>query len=201
MPDRLEPRLQECHDVESVLACALSRGLELSGTALGNVQLMDWSTGCLTIAAQRGFSDEFLSFFHRVTAGDGSACGRAIRERRAVVVTDVLFDPEFAPCRIIAIRAGFRAVQSTPLISSSGAFVGVLSTHFPAAHRPTQGELKILKRVGELTANAIIRQRACTPRIEGLDAAEHMAEQVNRGREAIRRSYELMRHLARKQEH
>jgi len=201
MPDRLEPRLQECHDVESVLACALSRGLELSGTALGNVQLMDWSTGCLTIAAQRGFSDEFLSFFHRVTAGDGSACGRAIRERRAVVVTDLLFDPEFAPCRIIAIRAGFRAVQSTPLISSSGAFVGVLSTHFPAAHRPTQGELKILKRVGELTANAIIRQRACTPRIEGLGAAEHVAEQVDRGREAIRRSYELMRHLARKQEH
>src|SRR5262249_22759804 len=103
--------------------------------------------------------------------------------------------------RIIAIRAGFRAVQSTPLISSSGAFVGVLSTHFPAAHRPTQGELKILKRVGELTANAIIRQRACTPSIEGLGAAEHVAEQVNRGREVIRGPYELRGPLARRREH
>src|SRR5215510_590763 len=55
------------------------QGLELSGTALGNIQLMDWSTGCLTIAAQRGFSNEFLRFFHRVTAEDGSACGRAVR--------------------------------------------------------------------------------------------------------------------------
>src|ERR1700741_4077225 len=98
MPDVLKQRLQECADVESVLACALSCSLELSGADLGNIQLMDWRTGELVIAAQHGFDDEFLNFFRRVRAEDGSACGRAMRTRHPVAIVDVLFDPEFAPC-------------------------------------------------------------------------------------------------------
>ena len=126
---------EHCSNLQSVLDCALSESLEVTGTVLGNVQVMDWKTGCLTIAGQRSFNDEFLTFFRSVRAGTGSACGRAMRERRSIVIEDVLLDREFAPYRTIALKSGFRAVQSTPLISSSGAFVGVLSTHFPAAHR------------------------------------------------------------------
>jgi hypothetical protein len=51
MPDLLRQRLEHCSDVQWVLDCALSRSLEVSGTGLGNVQLMDWERGCLTIGA------------------------------------------------------------------------------------------------------------------------------------------------------
>jgi GAF domain-containing protein len=54
--------------------------------------------------------------------------------------------------------ACFRAVQSTPVIFR----LGVLSTHFPARHRPTAREILALNLLGELTAGAIIRQRIRT---------------------------------------
>ena len=123
---------------------------------------MNWKTDSLTIVAPRGFNDEFLSFFRLATATCGSACGTAIKERGSVVIEDVLLDREFVPYRNIALKAGFRAVQSTPLISSSGAFLGVVSTHFLTTHRPSEGEVQALKVAGELTANAIIYQRART---------------------------------------
>jgi GAF domain-containing protein len=116
--------MQRCSDLQSVLECVLSNGLELTSAALGNIQLMDWKTGNLTIAAQRGFKEDFLSFFRFVRADDGSACGRAMRNRNSIIIEDVMLDREFAPRQSIAVDAGFRAVQSTPLISSSGAFLG-----------------------------------------------------------------------------
>jgi len=146
-------------DISSLLKQILEKGLQLTGTDLGNVQLMDWKSGYLTIAAQRGFADPFLEFFRVVKSDDGSACGRAVRHRRPVVIEDVLKDAEFAPCREIAVEAGFRAVQSTPLISRDGAFLGVLSTHFPRRHRPSECELQMLQALGEMAGNAIVTHR------------------------------------------
>jgi GAF domain-containing protein len=154
--------VQHWSGLRPVLDSVLSKGLELTGTVLGNVQLMDWRTGCLSIAAQCGFNDEFLNFFRYVDVEDGSACARAIRERRAIVVEDVLRDWEYAPCRTIALESGYRAVQSTPLISSSGTFVGVLSTHFATPHRPSTEEMLALSELAESTANVIILRRRLT---------------------------------------
>jgi len=198
-------RLQNCSDLQSVLNSGLFLGLELTGADLGNVQLMNWKTGSLTIVAQRGFNDDFLSFFRLVTATCGSACGRAIKEGGSGVIEDVLLDGEFAPYRTIALEAGFRAVQSTPLISSSGAFLGVVSTHFPATHRPSEGEMRALKVAGELTANAIIYQRA-RARIGDRHSTEKAVEEriartrtaVERSLAAVKRSYELLGQIDRR---
>ena len=193
MPDVLKQRLQECTDTESVLACALSRTLELSGTELGNIQLMDWSTGELAIAAQHGFDDEFLNFFRRVRAEDGSACGRVLRTRRPVAIVDVLFDPEYVPCRAAALKAGFRAVRSAPLISDGGELVGVLSTHFATAHRSDSSEIELMQRVAELTANAIVYHRARVRLTDGrpMTDIEKLAEQTRKGLEAMARFDDL----------
>ena len=202
MLDKLKQRLVDCSDLESVLACALSGGLELSGASRGNIQLMDWNTGYLTIMAQCGFDDDFLRFFHRVSARDGSACGRAIRERRPIVVDDVLEDPEFAPFRAIALKAGFRAVQSTPLISSSGAFLGVLSTHFAEARRCNGDDLQILRGAAGLAANAIIHQRARQRDIHHYhwNEAETVAGSIRKTHMTVLSSYARLRRARRKLE-
>jgi hypothetical protein len=72
---------EECLDIESVLDFTLAQGLCLAEAELGNVQLMDWKTGYLEIASQKGFSEEFLTFFKNVTTKDGSVCARALRRR------------------------------------------------------------------------------------------------------------------------
>ncbi len=159
MQSLLDAEFQKCGDVPSALDCVLECSLELTGARLGNVQLMDWKAGYLAIVAQRGFGAEFLTVFRRVELDHGTACGRALKGRTTVVIDDVMADPEFSPYREVAGRAGFRAVQSTPLVSRSGAFVGVLSTHFGAVGRPTCSQLERLQEAAELAANAIIRLR------------------------------------------
>src|SRR5215475_745412 len=128
--------LARCPDVQPILDWLLRRGMDLSQTGFGNVQLMSWTAGYLEIKAQQGFDEAFLRFFERVRIEDGSACARALRNRVAIVIEDIMADEEFTPCRQVVSDAGIRAVQSTPILSSSGALLGVISTHFAARHRP-----------------------------------------------------------------
>jgi GAF domain-containing protein len=67
----------------------------------------------------------------------------------------VTSDPDFAPHREIAAASGFQAVQSTPLLDSHGHVAGVLSTHYPLPHRPTDRDLALMRRHGELLGAAI----------------------------------------------
>jgi CheY-like chemotaxis protein len=154
-----ETRLSNCADLQSILNCVLDGGLELTEATLGNVKLVDQRKGYLTIAAQRGFHREFLDFFHRVNIDDSlSMCGRALRERRAII-SDVMLDDELAPWRPVAERAGFRSLQSTPIISGSGALLGIVSTHFPIPHQPTESEMNAVRSLANLAASAIVRMR------------------------------------------
>jgi len=203
MPGILTKRLEHCADLQALLDCVLSRSLELTDTGLGNIQLMDWKAGHLAIQAQRGFDAEFLRFFCRVKAQDGSACGRALRRCGSVIIADVMTDADFEPCRAIAAHAGFRAVQSTPLISSSGAFLGVLSTHFATLHSPSRSEMDAVKGVALLAANAIIAQRAqarlwertneLARRLEHSRSVIEASEtRITRSRESLRSTRELL---------
>jgi GAF domain-containing protein len=160
MRSLLFEQLQKCPDIYAVLNCVLDRSLDLSGARFGNVQLMDWRSGHLEIKAQRGFQPEFLNFFDRVKVEHGSACARALRNRETIVIDDMMADQQFSPYREIAGRAGVRAVLSVPLVSSSGAALGVLSIHFPEVRRPTDIQTLGMMEAANLAANAIIRLRA-----------------------------------------
>jgi hypothetical protein len=133
----------------------LAMALKTQGTDLGNIQLVDQQTGTLAIVAQRGFGLDFLDYFGSVGRQDESACARAMRAREPVFIADVTTDPAFAMHRHIAASAGFRAVQSTPLIGRDGALLGILSTHFrrpqPMPHLP----LWTLEQHARLSANTI----------------------------------------------
>jgi GAF domain-containing protein len=136
--------------LDRVLAAALA----LSAAERGNVQIRE-PTGELRIAAQRGFSRDFLDHF-AVVDNDGSACGRAAEKAAQTVIIDVTKDPAFEPHRSIAAASGFRAVVSTPLISDSG-LGGVVSAHFPRPHRPSAHELRSLRQLGQIAGTALSR--------------------------------------------
>jgi PAS domain S-box-containing protein len=125
----------------------------------GNVQLYDPKSGRLRIAAQRGFRQEFLDYFNGVCEGT-LACGLALQRRERVIVEDVTLDPLFAPHLEIVAAAGFRAVQSTPLLSRSGEPLGVISTHFRQPHRPSERELRVVDLYARQAAETIERMHA-----------------------------------------
>ncbi|MBV1699667.1 MAG: GAF domain-containing protein, partial [Hyphomicrobiales bacterium] len=122
----------------------LSMAMTELGASKGNIQLLSRNGETLFIAAQRGFGHDFLDYFRAVSARDNCACGYALREQKRIIIEDVTTDDSFASMRPIARAAGFRAVQSTPLIGRDNQPIGMLSTHFHSKHRPSEHDFKRL---------------------------------------------------------
>jgi hypothetical protein len=153
--------LREIPRLGPPFAKILEGALTLAGADRGNVQLLDPATRSLRIAAQCGLGAEFLEYFAAVD-DSGSACGRTARQRTQTLIVDVDLDARFAPHREIAAAAGFRAVQSTPLVDGAGRLLGVVSTHYPRPYSPPEREMEIMKRYAEL-AGRVMADHLRTP--------------------------------------
>jgi PAS domain S-box-containing protein len=148
-------RLLVSPDLPTALGEVLAASIDIVGDEMGTVQIRDPESGRLEIIAQRGMPQAFMEHFRYAAADDGSTCGRAMASGERVVVRDILTDPEYAPHADVARAAGYRAVQSTPLISRNGEVLGVLSTHYPEPHEPSDRELRILDLYGRQAAEFI----------------------------------------------
>ncbi len=131
-------RLSESGDPGSGLTPILDIAIDMTDADMGTPQRFDDGNDCLELVASRGFSSEALSFFGVVRRDTNTSCAAAFTRRMRVFVADVSTNYLFVGTpELDMLRAnGVAAVQSTPLISSSGRFCGVVSTHF----RETQME-------------------------------------------------------------
>ena len=152
-------RLLITTELQPLLEEVLDATIALLNADFGNVQLYDAASGALKIVAQRGFQRDFLDYLNSVHEGTAS-CGAASQRRERVIVEDVLTDPVFAPHLHIVVPAGYRAVQSTPLLSRNGELLGMISTHFRNPHRPSEHELRLFDLYARQAADVIARKRA-----------------------------------------
>jgi two-component system CheB/CheR fusion protein len=171
-------RLAGTAELHAVLEEILVAAIELQGADFGHVQLYDPRSATLRIAVQRGFEPASLKHFAVARADDGSCCGRALAARATVVIEDVDQDAGFAAHRAAAAEAGYRAVQSTPILARDGAVVGMLSTHFRAPHRPAERELRLTDFHLRMAAELIGRAQA----EEAIAAARRAAEQASQAK-------------------
>jgi PAS domain S-box-containing protein len=118
--------------------------IELLGAEKGNIQLLDAESSVLSNVVQRGFEPDFLEFFRKISATDGSAFGRALRSGQRVVIEDVESSGWFEPFRAVVRAAGCRSLISTPLLSVDGKLLGVASAHFRLIHRSSDQEFRRL---------------------------------------------------------
>ncbi len=158
---RLSLRCVRAAELRSVLDEVVETAIAITRADMGNLQLLDPGTGVLRIAAQRGHEQGWLDFFSAVEEGLGASCGLALTSGARVIVEDVARSPVFVgtPALEVQLSAGIRAVQSTPLLSSSGALVGMLSTHFRVPTTPDEADLKLLDLLARQTADVLDRQR------------------------------------------
>jgi chemotaxis methyl-accepting protein methylase/signal transduction histidine kinase len=148
---------------QEMLEEILHAALDITAAELGTVQQAD-AAGRLTITAQLGFESPFLEYFARVDAHSDSACSYAMSSQKRVLVEDVATSPLFATSRSrqVLLAAGVHGLQSTPLIDRSGAFLGVLSTHYRTPHRFEEAELRWLDLLVRHAADELLRQQTET---------------------------------------
>jgi transcriptional regulator with GAF, ATPase, and Fis domain len=155
--DELSAQLLAAQDLKSAVEAILEAAIRLHRPDFVTVQLLDERTNQLVICAQRGHGQRFLKTFERISADDGCASGRVLRDRAPVIVEDVLSDAEYSAFRPIAVEAGYRAVLSIPLIASSGKLVGATSISFARPHTPSPLDMLMMQFHGRLAADTIAR--------------------------------------------
>lgn len=148
-------------NLDGVFAEMVDAAIAITGADFGNIQLLDAVSGSLNIVAQRNFPDWWLDYWQNVDKGQGS-CGSALEHGERVIVEDVACSPLFVatPALEIQLRAGVRAVQSTPLVGRAGDFLGVFSTHYKSPCRPDERTLRLLDLLAQQVADIIERARA-----------------------------------------
>ena len=129
-------------ELPDLLKNVLDAVIELQGADFGTVQLHDRDSGTLRLIAQRGFDPALLDFFSG-TSSDAAICTAAFMSRSRVIVDDVTVDECCHALRPLAVAAGFRALQSTPLVDRTGELLGILATHFRHPHRPSERDLRL----------------------------------------------------------
>jgi PAS domain S-box-containing protein len=160
----------------AILRELLDTAIAISQADCGNIQILDPASGHLEIVAHRNLPDWWLNYLNGADAAGHGAYGTAFVARERVVVEDVTQSPVFVGTEFldIQLKAGIRAVQSTPLISRSGALIGMFSTHWKAPHRMPEQTLRLLDLLARRAADLIERVRMEAALRDAVQARDHI---------------------------
>lgn len=139
----------------SYLKYVLEAAVKVDGAVGGILQLLDEESGTLRLYARHGFSDEYADAVDVIELTAETTCAQAARDRRQVVVRDVLQDEPFAPYLRFAELGQFRSVQSTPMIDTGRRLVGVLTTQYSFEHHPGRDSLQQLDACARVAARVV----------------------------------------------
>ncbi|HMD34253.1 MAG TPA: GAF domain-containing protein, partial [Vicinamibacterales bacterium] len=97
----------------------------------------------------------------RIVKNDESLCAATMKQAKQLVVRDVTSSPLFnESARRVMLENDVLACQSTPILSSAGSVLGVLSTHYRRPTRPTERQLRRVSEmagyVGELLERHVL---------------------------------------------
>jgi PAS domain S-box-containing protein len=156
----ISSRLWVTRDLREALDEILAGAIELLGADMGALRIWDGARGRLKIEAHRGFKPECFDLFRQISEMGSSSCERALQSGERMLIEDVETDVLFAPFRPLARTAGYRAMQSTPILSRDGMPLGMLATHFRSVHKPAEQDLRLLDVYVRQAADIIERYKA-----------------------------------------
>jgi PAS domain S-box-containing protein len=162
---RVATQLIFASGMEALYDRILDAAIEILGAEHSSIQLLRSRRGTvkeLQLLGHRGFSAEAAKSWEWVGPEARTSCGEALRNGRRVVVPDVRTCGFMAGSKDLEsyLNAGILAVQSTPLVSRSGAPLGMLSTHWRRPHELSPRELRGLDILARLAAEVIERAKA-----------------------------------------
>ncbi|MCW4030369.1 MAG: ATP-binding protein [Candidatus Bathyarchaeota archaeon] len=145
-------------NMQGLLNTILKASIEITHADMGTIQLCE-KGNTLRIVAHQGLDQDFLDFFYDVDEDTPAVCSAAMKNKRRVFVEDLTKNPLIvnAASLDVQLKAGVRAVQSTPLFSRFGRFLGIISTHYKTPTKPDKTDLRLLDLLVRQAADYIER--------------------------------------------
>ena len=153
----LAPTASDLTRVQPLLEQLAGAVAELLHTDLAAVWTTVPGVQALVPSAWVGFPDDYIAPM-RVPFGTGSA-GRAVQERRVVLVEDIERSPDYGAFREGALRHGVRAVLSVPMLTLAGEPMGALSAYYRGRVVPDAVELELVELYARQAAEMVERAR------------------------------------------
>jgi signal transduction histidine kinase len=111
-------------DLQTVLSTIVAKAVQLSGTEAGAIYVFDEVQQLFRLRATYGLSEELIAAIEDQHIGASDAIRHVTQNKRPQEIADIREEPP-SPLREIAMRAGYRARLTVPLVSADKV-VGVL---------------------------------------------------------------------------
>lgn len=118
---------------------------------LCSVILVDADDGGLYHLSAPSISTEFDNCIRLLKPGPSvGSCGTAIHRKEKVITTDIFKDPLWDDYRYLADQFNLKSCWSLPIINSQGQVLATVAAYHRTPSKPTDEELSVLERVGNL---------------------------------------------------
>ncbi|MFU8785008.1 EAL domain-containing protein [Aliidiomarina sp.] len=127
----------------------------------------DQATNTLSLASGVHFSAEFQKELQQIdVASNGGTCCIAAHSRKVAITENFLTDTTCPRFKHVATAEQLKACWATPVIGANNDLKGTFSAYFREPRKPTEREIKLIKRAASMIALAFDHQREHTLRNE-----------------------------------
>ncbi len=154
--------------LREILQLIVTMTAEMVGSKICSLMLLDDKSKELKIEATQSLSEEYKSKPHVQLRS--SVSGRAILEKKPIVVPDVTKDPQYG-YPDIARKENLRSLLVVPMMAKDKA-IGVLNCYTSKVHNFTPDEIQLVQAVSNQAAVAIEHTRAIEKAIAAEEALE-----------------------------
>lgn len=165
---RLSQTIVQGSYLKEILQLIVTMTAEMIGSKICSLMLLDEKGRELKIEATQSLSEEYRS--KPPIPLRGSVSGRAIQEKRPVIIQDVTNDPQYA-CPDIARKENLRSLLVVPMMIKSKP-IGVLNCYASDRHNFSPDEIQLVQSVANQAAVAIEHTRALDQAVAAQQALE-----------------------------
>jgi signal transduction histidine kinase len=146
--------------IETPCEKILDAAVEILHADLASIQMVhaeQETNGKLKLLGHRGFSPQAAKRWEWVGRDSRTTCGEALRTGGRVIVPDVRncdFMAESEDLQLF-LDAGIHSAQTFPLVSRSGALLGMVTTYWRQPHELSESELRASDILARLAADVI----------------------------------------------
>ncbi len=146
---------------DSLLKEVVAVAVSVAGADLGYLQLLGPDRQELYLKACVGCDPQFEKFIARVVPSNKCPCGRAIKTGKRVVVPNIHDDHRIGQRSLeVLLDIDVRSTEITPLVSSHGQVLGVITTLYRQPVNTTEGKRRRLDLLSRQAADQIERKQA-----------------------------------------
>jgi len=154
--------------LREILQLIVSMTAEMMGSKICSLMLLDEKSKELRIEATQSLSEEYKGKPHVQLRA--SVSGRAVLEKKPIVVPDVTKDPQYG-YPDIARKENLRSLLVVPMMAKDKV-IGVLNCYTVKVHSFTADEIQLVRAVSNQAAVAIEHTRAIEKAIAAEEALE-----------------------------